>query len=108
MNDAGALRAEGHANADLACALVNGVGDDSVDSDNGEKNGNACERGHDLGSETSPRDREGQKSLHWYDVGDGLIFVDAQNGLAEIRDQRARIAFGADNESHELEAEFGI
>ena len=55
VDDAGALGSESHANADFAGALLDVVGDDSVDSDDGEKDGDGGEGCHDLRGEASPR-----------------------------------------------------
>ena len=82
-----ALRAERHANADLARALLDIVRDDSIDSDDGEKKGDERECRHDLGSKAGARDRHGKKRLHGDDIGNRLILVDAQHGLAKSGNQ---------------------
>ena len=88
--DAVGLGAEGHAQAEFAGALRDGVGGDAVDAETGEKNGERREGGEEERAEALRGGLIAEKVAHGEDVVKGKVFVevgdDGTDGGEESRD----------------------
>ena len=98
--DAGAVGAEGHADAHLLGALLDGVGHEAVDADGGEDERGGSEDGEQEHVEVLARGGLDDDFGHGTDAGDG----EAAAGLAELIGDGGNvlvgIAVGADQPDH--------
>ncbi len=86
-------RAQGHADADLLGALVDGVGDDAVDAESREEQAEGSERGNQQHEEAAGRVGVVDQGLDGPELGRGLLWIQFRGGRSK-RWWPARVAGG--------------
>ena len=94
------LRAQRHADADFVCALRDGVGHHTVDSDRRQHQGENRKESQQQHVEPPRRHLLGQQLVHGRDVEDGRASVDAVYLRPQRAHQGQRVPCGADNHRH--------
>lgn len=82
LDDAAAGGAEGHANADFLAAESDGVGEDAVDADGGEQEGDGAEAGDEAEGQAALAEGGLKSFFHWLQLELGQIGGDALEGSA--------------------------
>ncbi len=98
--DAGAVGAEGHADAHLLGALLDGVGHEAVDADGGEDEGGGSEDGEQEHVEVLTGHGLDDNLGHGADAGDGKAAAGLAKLLGDGGDVLMRVAVGADQPDH--------
>ena len=94
--DGAELRAEGHADADLAGAAADGVAHDAVEADGGEHESNEAEDSEECAGEAGQEESVVEVLLHGVDVvdGDGRVEGVRSAGARRWRWRRSRLRCG--------------
>ncbi|HEX6215100.1 MAG TPA: hypothetical protein VFZ38_09795 [Vicinamibacterales bacterium] len=100
------LRAECHSDADLLRALDNGIGQDSIDTNHGQKRRDRSKHAEHDGVETLASTRAGFEPFHRQDRVDADVGIHASDHLAHVWRQRRRVAGCAQRERQEPDSAF--
>ena len=98
--------ADGHADADFAGALGDGVGENAEGSDGGEQERDEGKGTEERGGHALARDGVGEDGVDGFDVIDGLSGVGGEDGVSNERGSGVGIERGA-NEQDGVKAESG-
>ena len=101
-NDAAAVCAEGHANADLTGSALDGVGGDAIESHSGEDEGEDAEEAGHLRDGALLLEAVRDLVIHAVDVNDGEVGIDLGEDAAHLRLQALDVVV-AEFEDHALD-----
>jgi len=90
-----ALRAEGHADADLRSAAGDVVGHDSIDADGGENESKEAEGSCELGEDPFGRESGCDLLIHGAEVGKREVAVYRCDYGADLREDRCGVGCGS-------------